>query len=287
MIPKKIMITGLCLAGLIFSPAVVRAQEGVSPKTAAPTQKNSSGGQAAPALDQHALDTLKLMSDTLTQAKSLRFEARSLRPIKSPGGMWISLCGTSRVVKEGPGKLFVETRGDLFRFDFYFDGKTVTAYAPEKNFYATKDAPGTVDDVIEAAYREEGKSFPYSDILVSQPYEVLTEGLVRAVYVGQSTLRPLSGTGSVKTDHLAFSNQGVEWQIWIGTDDHLPRLVCATYLENAGEPSYTVEFGDWKLDEPVSPETFTFSNASKATKVEFRNPMQLGRGVPPAAADQQ
>ena len=122
---------------------------------------------------------------------------------------------------------------------------------------------------------------------MSQPYEVLTEGLVRAVYVGQSTLRPLSGTGSVKTDHLAFSNQGVEWQIWIGTDDHLPRLVCATYLENAGEPSYTVEFGDWKLDEPVSPETFTFSNASKATKVEFRNPMQLGRGVPPAAADQQ
>ncbi len=298
MIPKKFLITALCIAGLVSGMTDSRAEEAAAPQVA-PTQKNSSlppgqagGGQttsthsAAP-LDQRALDTLKLMSDTLSQATSLRFEARSMVPLKSPNGMWISLYGTSRVVKEGSEKLFAETRGDFFPYDFYFDGKTVTAYSPAKNLYAEKPMSGTVDDVIEAAYREEGKTFPYADILVSQPYDVLTEGLVKAAYVGQSTLLPLSGAASVKTDHLAFSNKGVEWQIWIDTVDHLPRMVCATYLGSAGEPSYTVEFGAWSINETVAPETFVFQNVSNAAKVEFRNPMQPGRGISSGAADKQ
>ena len=274
MISKKIWIPVLCAAALALGATMVQPEHGAS-------------AQPAQSLDPKALETLKLMSYKLSQAKSLRFETRSMVPIKSPNGMWISLYGTSRVVKEGPKKLFVETRGDFFPYDFYFDGKAVTAFSPTKNFYAVKEAPGSVDDVIEAAYREEGKSFPYSDILVSEPYKILSEGLFRAVYVGQSVLRPLSGAEGVTTDHLLFANNGVEWQIWIDTVDHLPRMVCATYFENDGEPSYTVEFGDWKLDEAVSPETFTYKNTTKASKVEFRNPMQPGRGVPTGAADQQ
>ena len=305
MTPKKFLISVLCIAVLVIGMTHAwAAQEDVSPQAistqeddgsagqagveqATPTQEDSSGGQAATSLDPRALDMLKLMSDKLSQAKSLRFEARSMVPIKSPNGTWISLYGTSRVVKEGSDKLFAETRGDFFPYDFYFDGKVITAYSPTKNLYAEKAAPGTVDSVIEAAYREEGKSFPYADILVAQPYNVLTEGLVKAAYVGQSTLRPLSGGEGVKTDHLVFSHEGVEWQIWIDTEDRLPRMVCATYLDNVGEPSYTVEFGDWKLDEPVSPETFLFQDTSQAEQVEFRNPMQQGRGVLSGAADKQ
>ena len=275
---RKCWIGMLSLAMLISAAGMGWAEESAPPKMTPP---------AATSLDPRALDTLKLMSDKLSQATSLRFEARSMVPIKSPNGMWISLYGTSRVVKEGVDKLFAETRGDFFPYDFYFNGKTVTAYSPAKNLYAEKEAPGTVDNVIEKAYQEEGKSFPYADILVAEPYKVLTEGLVKAVYVGQSTFRPLSGTEGVKTDHLVFLNEDVEWQIWIGAEDRLPRMVCATYFGDAKEPSYMVEFGAWKINEPVPPETFAFQNVSKAAKVEFRNPMQQGRGVSSGAAGQQ
>jgi len=274
MLPRKFLNTALGVAVLVIGMTYAWAQEGTS-QPVVPAQP------AAAALDQRALDGLKLMSDTLSQAKSIRFEARSMVPVKSPSGMWVSLFGTSRVVKEGEGKLFAETRGDFFPYDFYFDGKTVTAYSPTKNFYAEKAAPGTVDEVIENAYREEGKTFPYADILVAEPYKVLVEGLVRAVYVGQSVI------GGVKTDHLVFANKGVEWQIWIGTEDHLPRLVYANYFDDISEPSYTVGFLNWKINEPVPPETFMFQNTSQATKVDFRNPMQQGRGVPSGVADQQ
>ncbi|MEI8345015.1 MAG: DUF2092 domain-containing protein, partial [Candidatus Omnitrophota bacterium] len=144
-------------------------------------------------------------------------------------------------------------------------------YSPDKNLYAVKEAPGTIDGLIEKA-REEGKTFPYADLLISDPYAVLTQGLTEALYVGQSTSRPLSGSAAEQTDHLAFANKGVQWQIWIGTENHLPLLVIATYLADASEPSYAVEFGDWKLNDSVDPATFTFNNVSKASKIEYRNP---------------
>jgi hypothetical protein len=244
----------------------------------------SKAASPASAIDQQALDLLKKMSDTLSQAKTIRFQSRSMVPLRGPGGIWINLYGDSRVVMGGPDKLFAETRGDFAPYDFYFNGKTITAYAPDKNLYAEKAAPATIDELIEQAYKEDGTSFPYADLLVSEPYAVLTDGLTGALYVGQSTLRPLAGSGSVKTDHLVFSNKGVEWQIWIDVGDHLPRLVVATYLNEGNEPSYTAEFGDWKIDDPADASVFTFHNTTNAAKVEFRRPAHFNRGIAGSAA---
>ena len=266
------------MSARIFFVAMLLAISMVASDSAVMAQEQAQTAVQAQALDQHALDLLKQMSDTISQAKTVSFQARSMVPVRTPNGTWINLYGTSQVIIQGPDKLFARTAGDLAPYDFYFNGKTITVYSPAKNLYAVKSAPDTIDDMIGEAYREEGRSFPYADILVSEPYKVLTEGLTSALYVGQSTILPLSGAGSVKTDHLVLSNKGVEWQIWIDTRDHLPRMVCATYLDDASEPSYTVEFWGWKLNAPVSAEAFIFNNASQAPKVEFRNPVERSRG---------
>jgi hypothetical protein len=250
------------------------AEQAVQTKDAPPAQ----------VIDQRALDMLKMMSDTLSQAKTVRFQARSMTPIKTPVGVWINLYGTSQVVMQGPDKLFASTGGDFAAHDFYFDGKTITMYSSAKNLYSARQAPATVDEMIEQAYKEDGKSFAYADLLVSEPYAVLTDGLLGAIYVGQSVIRPLTGTGSVKTDHLVFMNKEVEWQIWIDAGDHLPRLVVATYLDEINEPSYSVEFGDWKIDEPVNADTFEFKNTTNAAKVEFKKPEQFNRGIAGSSA---
>ena len=271
MLLKRILVPAVCMAILVMASVEAYAQ-GAQSKA------------SEPVIDQRAIDILKKMSDTLSQAKTVSFQARSMVPVKSPDGVWINLYGTSRVVMQGPDKLFASTAGDFAAHDFYFDGKTITAYSPAKNLYAVRPAAATIDEMIENAHRAEGKSFPYADVLVSEPYTVLVKGLLKAFYVGQSTIIPLSGAEGIKTDHLAFSNKGVEWQIWIDTESHLPRMVCATYLDDIGEPSYIIEFGGWKLNEQVSPETFIFNNASQAAKVEFRNPMLKRRAGPAGTA---
>jgi hypothetical protein len=261
--PKRIFFVIVLVSAFLAANGTAPAQQQPQDKlqAIAPAQ--------APAMDSRAMGALKKMSDTLSKAKTVRFQARSIVPVKGPGGIWISLYGTSRVIKEGPGKLFAETRGDFFPYDFYFDGKKMTSYSPSKNIYAEKNMPGTIDSVIEDAYRQEGRSFPYADILIEEPYNVLIKDLVRAVYVGRSTI------GGVETSHLAFFNKMVEWQMWVGVKDDLPRLVFATYLDDVREPSYAVEFSDWKLNDPVPENTFTFLNKTKAAKVEFRGPGAL------------
>jgi hypothetical protein len=265
MAPRKSFITALCLMMILVAVPISASTQTVNTVVKAPA------AQAVASLDKRALDTLKLMSYTITQAKTVKFQARSMVPVKTPSGMWINLYGTSRVVIQGQDKLFASTGGDHAAHDFYFDGKTITRYSPDKNLYAVKEAPGTIDELIEKA-REEGKTFPYADLLIGDPYAVLTEGLTNALYVGQSTTRPLSGSAGEKVDHLAFAHPGVQWQIWIGVENHLPLLVIATYLDDASEPSYAVEFGDWKLNEPVDPTVFAFNNVSKASKIEYRDP---------------
>ena len=267
---KKILMLVLCVVVLCIVAVSVWAQQANVPQnTAKATVKIAT---ASGPMDKRALDELKLMSDTISQAKTVRFQARSMVPFRTPSGMWVNLYGTSRVVMQGHDKLFASTAGDVAPNDFYFDGKTITKYSPEKNLYAIKKELGTIDDMIEKARREENKSFPYADILISEPYAVMTDGLTSALYVGQTTIKPLSGSAGDQVIHLAFSNKGVQWQLWIGTGDHLPRLVIATYLDDASEPSYAVEFADWKLNEPVDLAVFVFNNVSNASKIEYRNP---------------
>jgi len=233
----------------------------------------TAAGQAtAQSMDKRALDELKLMSETISAAKTVRFQARSMVPIKTQDGIWINLYGTSKVVMQGPDMLFASTAGDFAARDFYFDGKNITAYSSSKNVYAVKAAPGTVDAMIKDEHEKSGKSFPYADLLIAEPYAAMSDGLEAALYVGQSTI---DGT---RTNHLAFSNEKVDWQIWIGIADHLPRLVVATYLDDVSEPSYTVVFRHWKLNDPVNASEFVYNNTTKAAQVEFRDPeASMGR----------
>ena len=136
MLPRRILILALCAALICIGSADASAQ-------GAPAKA------AAPALDQRALDMLKKMSDTLSGAKTVQFQARSMVPVRAPNGIWINLYGTSQVVMQGPDKLFASTAGDFAPYDFYFDGKTITAYSPAKNLYAVKSAPATIDAMIE------------------------------------------------------------------------------------------------------------------------------------------
>ncbi len=145
--------------------------------------------QAAPVQeikDQRALDLLKGMSDTLAKAQILSFKVRSLVPFATPSGQQISLFGSSRVAMQRPDKLFVETRGDLFPHNLYFNGKTVTAVGVEKRFYAQLPAAASsIEALIQKEHPGSDALAPFVDLLVADPYTRLTKNLSSALLVGQ------------------------------------------------------------------------------------------------------
>ena len=246
-------------ATVLFNGAAVAQEKPAEVPATAPAQQFK---------DERALNLLKDMSDTLAKAQTLNFMVRSLIPFATPSGQQISLFGASRVAMQRPDKLFVESRGELFPHNLYFNGKTVTAIGIEKRFYTQQPtSASTIEALIQKEHPGSDALAPFVDLLVADPFARLTQDLSSALLVGQSTL------DAVNTDHLAFSGAGVDWEIWIGTKDKLPRLMIVHYLGGERQPTFTATFSDWKLGAPIAAQTFNANIPKDAVKIEFKLPI--------------
>lgn len=247
-------------AALLCAHGMASAQDKPVPAAAAPARDIK---------DERALAALKAMSSTLANARTLSFKVRGIVPTPAPTGQYVSLYASSRVVMQRPDKLFVEARGDLFPSNTYYDGKTVTVVGVDGRFYTRRDAAGgAIEALTKGVQPGSDATAPFFDLLVADPNALLTQDLASALWVGQSTV------GGVKTDHLAFTAPGLDWEVWIGAADKLPRLMVVSYRTGERQPTFTVEFSDWKLDAPVPPKTFVASIPRSAARIEFK---QMGQ----------
>ncbi|HRF06581.1 DUF2092 domain-containing protein [Accumulibacter sp.] len=275
MIGRNLM--GHLVGGTFLATTVLLGGSGTALAEDKPVPPPATQAQAQEIKDQRALKLLKEMSDTLAGARTLQFKARALLPLESPTGQYISLFAASRVRLQRPDRLFVESRGDLVPNDLYYNGKTVTAIGPARKFYAQQEAAGsTLDAVLQQEHPGADTLAPFVDLLVSDPYARLSKDLASALLVGQSTI------AGVTTDHLAFTAPGVDWELWIGAQDKLPRLAVASYRSGERQPVFTVEFSDWKLNAPLPAQTFEVRIPKDAIKLEFKR-----TGLPQAQADAQ
>ena len=175
-----------------------------------------------------------------------------------------------------PDKLRVISPGDGPASEFYYDGKTVMAFAPAENLVAVADAPPTIDATLEAAYRYSATYFPFTDVMVADPYKDIAEAAELAFYIGQS--RAVGGT---TTDMVAYAVYGVFIQVWIGTADKLPRRVRAVYHDDPLRLRHQVDFSNWRLGAATPAGAFTSARAAKAKRIPFAHPDPAL--MPPAA----
>lgn len=259
------IVSGLA-AGLLCAVATTGAAEKAAPSGPPAAAPGAPAAQIQLVKDPRALAALEAMSNRLAAAKSLTFHVHNSVPMLGPNLQWVTLLGTARVALERPNKLFIERGGDQVAMSVYYDGKAITFYEPQQKLFAEVSAPATIDATLAEVLGPSLAGFPYLEILLADPYAALTADLGGALYVGHSTV------DGVKTDHLAFRGPGVDWEIWIGVDDKLPRLVEAKYVDLGKAPSITTRFTDWKLDAPIPASTFTLEKVAGAQQIELARP---------------
>ncbi len=242
-------------------------------KAASPAKKAPPAAKAAPApgfklvLETRAMELLKATSAKLAAARTMSFTAVASYEYPSRLGPPIVYTVRYDVALQRPDKLRVIVPGDGPASEFYFDGRTMTAYAPAENLVAIADAPGTIDTVLKQAYQTAAIYYPFTDLVVADPYSALTEGAKLAFVVG-----PSGHVGGVKTDMVVWANDDVFLQIWIGTEDRLPRRIRAIYREDPMALRHEVELSNWQLDGPVAADAFTSAKAQSAPRMAFSNP---------------
>jgi hypothetical protein len=278
-------ILGAVAAGLLCAMAGTAMAEGTVPaagaqRAAPPAPPSPAAAQPVPikpVKDPRALALLKKMSERLAAAKSFTVRARNIMPMIGPNGQWISLIGSARVALERPDKLFVERGGDQAAMDFYYNGKTLTLYAPVAKLYTEIEVPSTIDAMLQSALDVSENTFPYLEVLLSDPYAAMTADLDGAVYVGESTV------DGVRTAHLALASDWVNWEIWIDATDQLPRMVSAKYIQIEKMPTILTEMYDWKLNPHIPAATFVFEKAPDAQKIVHKGPPEPAPAQPGTA----
>src|SRR4029453_12518147 len=157
----------------------------------------------------------------------------------------------SEVTVQRPDKLKVITSGDGPASEFYYDGKTMMAVEPTANLVAVADAPPTIDATLQAAYDTAAIYFPFTDVIVTDPYKDIAEGLKLAFYIGQSQI-----VGGTTTDMIAYANEDVFVQMWVGAEDKLPRMLRAVFSQDPARMRHQMELSNWQLDTPVGAGAF-------------------------------
>src|SRR5205823_9779146 len=135
MTPNKSIGRALLLAAGVLL-AAGNAQP--APKASKPATK-AAASAAAMVLEPRAIEILKASSARLAAAKSMAFTAVVSYESPSRLGPPLVYATKSEVTLQRPDNLNVITLGDGPASEFYYDGKTMMAFAPSDNYVAVAD----------------------------------------------------------------------------------------------------------------------------------------------------
>ncbi len=273
----------VALGVLLAASANAQQPQGAPPQAAKPATSSSkaAAAPAKPAIEPKAIEILKAACGRLAAAHSMEFTAVVTYENPSRLGPPLAYTTKSEVTLQRPDKLRVITLGDGPPSDFYYDGKTMTAFAPIEDLVAVAPAPPTIDAALEEADHSAAIYFPFSDVIVADPYKDLAEGLRLAFYIGQSVV-----VGGTTTDMVAYANDNVFLQIWIGAEDKLPRMLRAVFRNDPSRLRNELDLSDWKIDPEVPADAFSSPKAAAAKRIAFARPdpwLQQGMKRPPRA----
>jgi hypothetical protein len=223
-----------------------------------------------------ALQILKAMSTYMASQKTLSMTFDSSVEVITPDLEKIQFTSSGTLLLARPNEVHATRTGGYADVEFFFDGKTLTAYGKNRNVYAQLEAPGTIDQVVDKL-RERGFVPPGADLIISDIYGALSGDVITAKHIGEGVVE------GVECEHLAFRDQETDWQLWVETGDKpMPRKYVITSKAVGGAPQFTLVIRDWKADVPADAATFAFKPPADATKLDFDAIPNLD-DIPPGA----
>jgi hypothetical protein len=251
-------------------------------QTAAPTQAPPESGMSMPKsgmaspvanegiIEDDAVDALKDMSTFLRSANTLEADTVGTLDVVTNDGQRIQLDGSTTYKMRRPG-FVIDYNSDIKSRRFIYDGKKFTVYSPKLGYYATIPAPPTNKEVLDAIYNKFGISLPLEDLFRWEDgsNDERIKALHSAYKVGTATI------DGVETDHYAFREADVDWEVWIQQGDQpFPRKLVIVDRTDPARPTFISNLS-WKLNPPFTDADFTFvpdANAKQIHLATYKGP---------------
>jgi len=198
-----------------------------------------------------AKNLLKAMSDYLAAQKAISFDYDVDLELVSTQQQKIALASSGSLILNRPDKVHLTRTGGFANAEMVFDGKTLTLLGKNTNLYAQVEAPGTIDQLVDALRDKYHRPVPAADLLISDPYKELMSEVNDVKDLGSGVIH------GIECDHLAFRTKEVDWQIWIAQGARpYPCRYVITSKKVTGWPQYTLDIWAWKTGAEVASDAF-------------------------------
>ncbi len=220
--------------------------------------------ETAPDVDPEVEEIMRAWSDAAAERQAFRFEVVDTIEEVLETGETVDFSHRRTGLMRRPDRLRIISSGDIVNRELWFDGTTVTLYDGDDNVYGQVEIPGTVEEMMDTLIERYGVSTPLADLLSTNPREVMSAEMQTAHYLGPGMV------GDHDCDHLAFTGENVDWQIWIDAGE-VPQLrkLAITYKLLEGEPKYTVVIESVTPLSDVSEDEFAFEPPEGADEIEI------------------
>jgi hypothetical protein len=261
--------------GLGASPQPATAAPAASPPSGAPAASPApaapaaSAKPAAPAaeagpVEPGALEALNRMDAYLATLTSFELVSDFTLDVVMNSGQRVQLGGQTRYKVHRPDGFQIDLTTDFRQRKFYFDGKNFTVFAPELGYYATREAPPTIREVLDVLYDKLGISLPLEDLFRwGDSKEPRSKDITSAFKVGPAII-----DGS-PTDHYAFREGDHDWEVWIQQGDKpLPRKLAIVDQKDPDKPAYSARL-TWNEHPTIAASEFTFVPGKDAKQIRM------------------
>ena len=213
---------------------------------------------------------LRSACEFLAHTRDFSLSAEICREHVDDAGQKIQFTRTVRMDVKRPDGLRLEINSPLSARGFWYDGKTLTILDRKHNFYSTNSMPANLDDAVDAAH-DQGIDLPLIDLAMSDPYANATAKVEQGRYYGLATVL------GVSCHHLAFTQENVDWQIWIEDGPQpLIRKFVITYKNDPGAPEFTALITHWEMTDRIADSDFVFERPAGAVKIDARTDADSG-----------
>lgn len=224
-------------------------------------------------VEPDAVAALNRMGASLRALNDMSLKADVTNEQVLTTGQKLQFSGKLDLKAHRPNRLRMDVTSDRQARTLYYDGKTATLFAPRLGYFASFPAPGTIQEMLQAAADRYELDLPLMDLFRWGADQSMTQGLQSAFRVGTETIDGQS------CEQYAMRQEGADWQVWIREGANaLPCKVVITTTDDPSMPQYSTVF-HWRPAQVFPADTFTFTPPANTRRIAIgRVPAASGGG---------
>jgi hypothetical protein len=212
-----------------------------------------------------ALAALERMGEHLKTLNQFTLSATATSEDVLDHGEKVTIGGEITYHVKSPDRLRLDIRTDKRERQYFYNGKTVTIYAPALKIYSIFPAADTVAKTIKEAEDTYHVEVPLADLfyLGTKGSEADASNIISAFYVSDALIN------GAACAHYAYRTATENFQVWIKKEgDPLPCKIVRDIAADPARPQYTAVL-TWKTDEAFAEDVFNFTPPEDAKMIEM------------------